>query len=265
VPRFAAEINATERDADLKPAAALLSFTAQLLEPVEREVVLGDLAEANVSTPRSIYQVLDLGIRRHAALWLQWRPWLTGPGLALPGSFLLMGTSLSVSQACLNLAQPGAPMSANLTWLLAQLSLLIGWSWTCGLVVGSLSRRTLWASMALCAWPCFVCVSKFHVGSLSPVCLLWYLIPAGVGVSQGVRATAIRVPIAVGIAAALTVTMLWAGHGATPRWRGLPWWMSDFVMSWPAWCLVARACQMARTNRQRAQHRDVAASADRNG
>jgi len=193
-----------------------------------------------------VFQVLDLGVRRHAALWLQWRPWLTGPGLALPGSFLLMGVSLSVSQVCLQLVgsgtpQPGATTSGSLTSLLTQICLLLGWSWTGGFVVGCLSRRTLWASIVLCFWPCLLCLSRFHLESLSRMCLLWFLIPAGLGVHQGLRRSGIRLPAALAMATALTLAMLLTWHGAAQRWWTPPSWLVNGVMSWPAWYLVARA------------------------
>ena len=219
----------------------LLNLTARMLEPREREVVLGDLAEAQTGLLQSVSQVLDLGIRRHAALWADWRPWLTGPGLTLPGSFLLMGVSLSLSQACVQVADSGAMPAGGLTWLFTQLCLLLGWSWTSGFVVGSLSRRTLWASIALCCWPCFVCLSKFHLESLSPVCLLWFLIPAGLGVRQGMRGNRISRAVAFGIAFALTLAMVGTWHGNAQRWWSPPGWLVDALMSWPALYLVGRA------------------------
>lgn len=227
-------------------SSLLLNLTARMLEPREREVVLGDLAETQSGLLQSVSQVLDLGIRRHAALWADWRPWLTGPGLTLPGSFLLMGVSLSVSQTCLEVADFGASPAGRLAWLTTQMCLLLGWSWTTGFVVGSLSRRTVWASIALCCWPCFVCLSKFHLQSLSPVCLLWFLIPAGLGVRQGMRGGQISLPAAVTIALGLILAMAVAWHHNAQRWWTPPWWLVDVLMSWPALFLVGRAMQSSR-------------------
>src|SRR5205823_13222100 len=116
----------------------------------------------------------------------------------------------SVSQACLQLVGSD---TGSVTWLLTQVYLLLVWSWTSGVVIGSLSRRTLWASIAMCCWPCFVCVSKFHLESLSPVCLLWFLIPAVLGVRQGLSGKRIRLSVALTITAALMLAMLiqWQG------------------------------------------------------
>jgi hypothetical protein len=220
----------------------LVKLTARLLEPREREVVLGDLTEVHASSGQVVFQVLDLGIRRHAALWLNWRPWLAGPGLALPASFLLMGVSLSVSQACLQLVNSD---TGSVTWLLTQMCLLLIWSWTSGFVIGSLSRRTLWASIAMCCWPCCLCVSTFHLELLSPVCLLWFLIPAGLGVRQGLSGKRIRLSVALTITTVLMLAMLLRWHGGAQRWWSPPWWLVDFVMSWPTLFLVARASSRA--------------------
>jgi hypothetical protein len=75
----------------------LLELTAQLLEPSEREAVLGDLTEAGERGWHALIEVLGLLIRQETILWKSWRPWLAAFGLALPASFLLMGFSVSVS------------------------------------------------------------------------------------------------------------------------------------------------------------------------
>ena len=213
-----------------------LRLATRLLEPPEREVVLGDLAEADTSPLDSLRQVLGLGLRRHASLWLQWRPWVAGPGLAVPASFLLMGVSLTVSDAFLSEHTAG-----NLAKLLTQMCLLLGWSWTSGFVVGRLSRRTLWASILLALLPCFDCLSKFHTDSFSPVCLLWFLIPAAVGLRQGLRDKGISLPMAIAIVVALLFAMIFAWQGGAFRWWVPPWWLVDAVMSWPAVYLVIEA------------------------
>src|SRR5271170_4369266 len=120
----------------------LLELTAQMLEPSEREAVLGDLAEAGESAWRGLVNVLGLVIRRQIILWKSWRPWLAAFGLTLPASFLLMGFSVSVSWHARMLVEG----DASLWFLIVNVLLLGAYSWTGGFVVGSLSRRTLWVS-----------------------------------------------------------------------------------------------------------------------
>src|SRR5580698_7173045 len=172
----------------------LVDFVSHLLEPHEREVVLGDLEEGGESAPQSVLAILGLVIRREAALWTSWRPWLAAFGLALPFSFLLMGFSLSVSRAYqqyFGLAT-GFNVGPGFAVLLCNVLLLAGWAWTGGFVVGSISRRTLWVSAALSFAPCMFCVERFRVESLSRLCLLLFLPAALWGARRGLQLAYIK-------------------------------------------------------------------------
>src|SRR5690348_9673694 len=144
-------------------APRLLEMAARRLERSERDAVLGDLTETGTNTWRGMREVLGLVARRELALWYDWRPWLAAFGVALPGSFLLMGVSLSVS--CTYLRLTGAAVvgvcapTGHEGFLLpaCQVLLLLTWAWTSGFFVGSVSRRTLWVTVAACLSPCLYC------------------------------------------------------------------------------------------------------------
>jgi hypothetical protein len=137
-----------------RAAWSLVETAAQLLERDEREVVLGDLLEAGESAWRGLTGVAGLVVRRQAGLWRSWRPWVAAFGLALPGSLLLMGSSLSVSWKVQRLmGTSGVIEDAGFLAILCNALLLIGWAWTSGFVVGSLSQRTVWVSFAACCSP----------------------------------------------------------------------------------------------------------------
>jgi hypothetical protein len=231
---------------------ALVDYASRLLAPCEREAVLGDLAEAGDTSWQGLIGVLGLVFRREAAVWKSWRPWLAGFGVALPSSFLLMGVSLSVSWSYMRLLCPELLQQASLTRpsatavLLGQALLLIGWSWTGGFLVGSLSRRTLWASTLLCYSPCLFCLSRFRVQSLSPLCLLLFLLPAIWGVRQGLRISALKFTTAVLVAVGVTLLMLpqWSSAGQT--WWSPPRWSLNWLLLWPAWYLVATSWRFTR-------------------
>jgi hypothetical protein len=226
---------------------SLVEAAARLLTRDEREAVLGDLLEARESRWSGLFGVLGLVFRREAALWKSWRPWLAGFGVALPSSFLLMGFSLSVSWSYLTLRCPELLQKSSLTLgsgslvLLCQALLLIGWSWTGGFVVGSLSRRTLWASTLLCYSPCLFCLSRFRVESLSRLCLVLFLLPAVWGVHQGLRISRMKLSRAMALAIIITALMLPDWSGGVHRWWAPPRWTLDWVLCWPAWYLVATA------------------------
>jgi hypothetical protein len=230
----------------------LVDYASRLLAPNEREAVLGDLAEAGDTGWQGLLGVLWLVFRREVLLWKNWRPWLAGFGVALPSSFLLMGASLSVSWSYMRLLCPELLQQALLTRtsatvvLLGQALLLIGWSWTGGFVVGSLSRRTLWASTLLCYSPCLFCLTRYRVQSLSPLCLLLFLLPAVCGVRQGLRISSVKLSTAIVRAVAVTLLMLpqWSSAGQT--WWSPPRWSLNWLLIWPAWYLVATSWRFGR-------------------
>jgi hypothetical protein len=217
----------------------LVERVSQLLEYPEREAVLGDLAEAGDSPWQSLLSVLGLIIRRQTALWRNWRPWLAAFGLALPGSLLLMGISVSVSQTFQQFFGP-ALKTAGLTirpgfWLfVCQVLLLFSWSWTGGFVAGSVSRRTLWVTAALSAMPCLFCLARFRVESLSRLCLLLFLPPAVWGVRCGMRMARVKLMPAIVLAVTLTALTI-------PSWSSRGVWIPNWALSWPAWYVVAAA------------------------
>ena len=235
---------------------ALVNYASRLLAPSEREAVLGDLVESRDSGWQGLVGVLGLVFRRQALLWKNWRPWLAGFGVALPSSFLLMGASLSVSWSYMRLLCPELLQQASLTRpsatvvLLGQALLLIGWSWTGGFVVGSLSRRTLWASALLCYSPCLFCLSRFRLQSLSPVCLFLFLVPAIWGVYHGRRISSIKFSTAIALAIGVTLLMLPQWSTAGQHWWTPPRWSLNWLLLWPAWYLVATSWRFGKQIQQ---------------
>jgi hypothetical protein len=234
---------------------SLVDFVSQLLERDEREAVRGDLAEAGENAWQGLLDVLGLVIRRQAGLWKNWRPWLAAFGLALPGSLLLMGFSVSVSRSYQQFIDPvilkatGLAVGPGFSLLMCHTLLLVGWSWAGGFVVGSVSRRTVWVSAALSFLPCLFCLARFHVESLSRLCLLIFLLPAIWGVRQGLRIAQIKLGSAIVLALGVTVLTI-------PTWSSRGQWIPNWALSWPAWYLVATA---------RKPGRETALRSERNG
>jgi len=225
---------------------SLLNFFSLCLERDEREAVLGDLFEAGETAWQALLDVLGLIMRRQLLLWKNWRPWLAAFGLALPGSFFLMGFSLSVSRGYEQFIGPafrhatGLTVSPGLLLLLCNVLLLAAWSWTGGFVVGVVSRRTVWVSAVLSFAPCLFCLARFRVESLSRLCLLLFLPPAIWGLQRGLRL--VRIKTASAIILALSLTAL-----TVPLWGSSGPWIPNWALSWPAWYLVAIAQRPLRT------------------
>jgi hypothetical protein len=233
---------------------------ARLLTRDEREAVLGDLVEAGETVWRALWGVLGLVARREAALWKSWRPWVAGFVVALPSSFLLMGASVTVTWSYMRLLCPELLAKASLTKpsgllvLLCQALLLIGWSWTGGFVVGSVSRRTLWASVLLCYSPCLFCLSRFRIESLSRFCLLLFLLPAIWGVHRGLRISRMNLRWAVIVALGVTLLMIPTWSNGSWHWWSPPLWGLHWLLILPAWYLVGTAWKRSRDLVQEDRH-----------
>ena len=224
---------------------SLVEVIARLLERDDREAVLGDLVETGATAWQSLLEILGLVVRREAAPWTHWRPWLAAFAVALPSTLLLMGVSLSVSctyqrltgsrafGACSPTGQEGFPL------LLCHVLLMIIWSWTGGFVVGSVSRRTFWASAALSLLACVFCLSRFREASVSGLCLFLFLPPAILGVLRGLRFMPIRPRTAVAVATIATVLM-------TCAWLSRALWSFNWALLCAAWYIVVLACRSGR-------------------
>jgi hypothetical protein len=135
----------------------LAEKAALLLEPTEREVVCGDLAETGASDTRALVEILGLVIRRQAACWSEWRPWAALLLVVIPLGLILSlmsrlwadGTSVSVwlyagHRDWSFLRDPGlrADMVRVTAVTVRQYFLLVFFAWTTGFAIGSWSRRT---------------------------------------------------------------------------------------------------------------------------
>ena len=209
-----------------------LELLASGLSSGDRETVLGDLAEAGETGAQAFLAVAGLLIRRQLPVWRNWRPWLAAFGLAIPASFLLMGFSVSIAQTYQSVI--GGGVSPGLTMLLGDIGLLAAWSVTGGFALGTISRRTIWISAALSLLACGFCLGRFRIDSLSRLCLLLFLPPAMAGLCFGLRTSRIRFGASLAVAIAMTVL-------TTPHWNKPGAWLANWMLSWPAWYLVAIA------------------------
>ena len=142
----------------------LTDLVAGALEPDEREAVRGDLAECGIDGAHAVLDVAGLVVRRHAALWLHWRPWAALLGVAVPLGMLL---SLMCRYWSENTAIDTFVYVHNGSWSylsypgwredvlraaagVALASMALGcWSWATGFVIGSLSHAATWVNVLL--------------------------------------------------------------------------------------------------------------------
>jgi hypothetical protein len=224
----------------------LVRTAARLLDEPERDVVHGDLVECNVGPGRALGQVIGLVLRRQAALWFDWRPWLTVLSVVIPIGLLLSHVSRWWGETtALNVARywtlwdfrylgyPGWRADLVRYAVISGMGFLalIGWSWTSGFVLARLSRQTLW----LTATMLFVIVFAGTLGTLTTAhshtamagrqhfivfiafprlvraCLV--MLPAVWGAYRGARGPSLPlVPTTVGVLLLVSATALYS-HG----------------------------------------------------
>ena len=134
----------------------LVDTLSRTLEPGERDAVRGDLAESGETSGQALRGVLGLVVRRQAALWKDWRPWLALVGLIVPLGMLLSIISRVTADvngtyiwlyannwdwALLTGAGFWYELADSVTFVFVKCLTLVCWSWTTGFVLGSLSRR----------------------------------------------------------------------------------------------------------------------------
>lgn len=220
-------------------AWALVELASRLLERDEREAVLGDLFEADETACQALLDIFGLVLRRQALLWKNPQPWFAGFSVALPCTYLLMHVSVSVTatyerlfhhrvSACWPTGNEGFVL------LFSHFFLLMAWSWAGAYVVGSISRRTLWLSIALSTLACAYCLVTFHFAPLSRLCSFLFLLPAVLGVRHGFRDARISLGWASLLAVTVTLLMIFA-------WSHQALWVLNWALVLPAWYLVATA------------------------
>jgi hypothetical protein len=216
----------------------LADLATQLLEPHERDVVRGDLAECGASGWRTLREVLGLVLRRQAALWTEWGPWTAVIAIVLPiGLILSHATRWWADAHALDvliywrlwnfeyLDFPGWRRNIELLtwWATVSGIALAGWSWTSGYMVASLSRRTRWLTFGLFATIVFlgtlgtVTVARTNatafaghfLGVVLPrlVRFLLVLLPALWGMHSSRRASS-RGMLALGCVSLIALTLL---------------------------------------------------------
>jgi hypothetical protein len=144
----------------------LVDIVSRVLEPDERAAVWGDFAESGDTAGQALRGVLGLVARRQAALWTHWRAWLALMGLVVPLGLLLCLVSRRTADGSairlwfyannwdwsfLTSAAFRHGFATTLEALFAEYLTLFCGSWTCGFVLGSVSRGGLPADGVLFA------------------------------------------------------------------------------------------------------------------
>jgi len=241
----------------------LLCVLARGLEPAERNVVLGDLAESDEGAGAATCDLLGLIVRRQVGLWTVWRPWLALLGICglagVPLSQIAFSLNVDLGQQLMAYLKYGVHFETGVTprqdmaFFLCLAVALVVWSWTCGFVLGSLSGRSVWLTWSVfylivldSAWARFVLSGNIIVRGARPLPLLMaailplslatllFSLAALYGTYLGVRRRALPLRPAYLLASAITILTIFAtwtsGWYETAHeiwsggaWRGVSW------------------------------------------
>jgi hypothetical protein len=144
----------------------LVDMVTRALDPDERDAVRGDFAESGDTAGQALRGVLGLVVRRQVAFWNHWRAWLALVGLVVPLGLLLCLVSRRTADGSavrlwlyannwdwqfLTSATLRHGFATTLGVVLAEYLTLFCWSWSCGFILGSVSRGGLPANGVLFA------------------------------------------------------------------------------------------------------------------
>jgi hypothetical protein len=134
--------------------AWLVRQLSRALDPVERETVLGDLAESDAGVLRTLRDLLGLVARRQMDPWKHAGPWLALVAFAIPLSMFLYAISSYAAELAVNgVFMTGEMDKGDQAGFVVAVSIglaaLACWVWTTGVALGLLSRGAAFINGAL--------------------------------------------------------------------------------------------------------------------
>jgi hypothetical protein len=208
-----------------RAAAALTHTLAATLEPGERAVVLGDLAESHAAPAKALREIASLVARRQLSAWAAPGPWVALLLIALPVGALLShvtrwwadGDAVYLHAyvrgfSWTYVVNPGSrrDLVDLASRLITQAAALALWAWTTGVALRLLSRRAVWVVGFVFALTLFAATLGTTTSAFEP----WQRPRSeshfyGVVLPRLLRAGLVLVPLA-------------AGARAARRWPALP-------------------------------------------
>jgi hypothetical protein len=244
----------------------LIHLLARCLEPVERDVVLGDIAESGEGVTAALRDLLGLMLRRQAGLWRDWHPWLALVGVVglagVPLSRIAFALSVDLREQLVTHGKygvwygTGMPCGQVLVSLFCTALALAAWSWISGFALGSLSGHAawlIWYAFYLvvmdAAWARFVMAGNIILRDPQTWrLLLRFVLPLPLGIVPllfvlsslygawlGVRRRSLSIQATCVALVAITIVtsvMLWTGgwrQAAHVTWSGGAW----HGITWP--------------------------------
>jgi hypothetical protein len=208
-----------------RAAAALAHTLAATLDPGERAVVLGDLAESRARPSKVLSEIAGLAVRRQLSALAAPGPWVALVVIALPVGALLShvtrwwadGDAVYLHAYVAGFSwtyveNPGSrrDLVELASRLITQAAALALWAWTTGVALRLLSRRAVWVVSFVFALTIFAATLGTTTSAFEP----WQR-PRGESHFYGVVLPRL-------VRAGLVLVPLAAGARAARRWPPLP-------------------------------------------
>jgi hypothetical protein len=240
---------------------------ARFLDPREREVALGDVAELGLEGRRGFAGMLGLVMRRQLQPWKRTQAWLVLFAMVLPIATLLAFSSNDLSAQLFpplimwlrhhGSYSTGVTPGAEVFGLLLEVTAIVLGSWSCGFAVGTLSHGTrfvdgllffvtLLVAMSAAVTPFSLFSFRCTWWGVLPVVIAFLLIlaPGYYGLSRGVSRIQVRglvgLAIATGVLGVLTAWVQGWGAAAMENWSqgGSALTLIQLMRSKTAWVAV---------------------------
>jgi hypothetical protein len=140
-------------------SVGLITALASLLEPAERDAIVGDFLDSGDTFFQGFRGVIGLILRRQLGLWKKWEPWAALIGIVVVAGPLLsrfvwdieafysvttVGAYFSSVEHWNGQDWTTAPTARDVVFFVCFSLVIIMWSWVSGFVLGSFSGKTLW-------------------------------------------------------------------------------------------------------------------------
>jgi hypothetical protein len=159
----------------------VLLAAAQLLPGEDREVVLGDICESELTTTQAFFDLCGLVARRTLRPYADWSVWVC-LGLAPLLSLLLIGISVALAAQVCHLKDDGG-ISIHSWFQVFRLStLLFAASTTSSMAAVSLARNATLPLLLAALMPAVICFHSYHSAGASSFSVFLFVLPTAAGV-----------------------------------------------------------------------------------
>lgn len=154
----------------------LLALLSELLPCSDREAILGDICESELTPMEALFELTGLIVRRMLEPYSDWKVWLC-LGLAPLISLLLVGLSVALTNKAGQFITNPETSATSLLEVLRLGGLFLAASTTFCVAGFGLGRRTPFALWIAILVPAVLCFAQYPATTLASCCVFLFLLP----------------------------------------------------------------------------------------